>query len=209
MATGKLFIVAAPSGGGKTSLLKKVLSELENFSVSVSYTTRPPRENETHTSDYHFISPEEFKRMIERDEFLEHAEVFGYHYGTSRGEIEKQLAQGHSLVLEIDWQGARQVRRTKPGTVSIFILPPSMAALRERLERRGQDSPETIAHRLDMAQEEIRHHREFDAVIVNDDFDRACGQLKRLLSGLPPDPSEKTPTDKTLSALLATENIIV
>ncbi len=203
MTPGQLFIVAAPSGTGKTSLLKKALGELTHFSVSVSHTTRPRRAGEEHSRDYHFVRPEKFERMLKRGDFLEHARVFGHYYGTSRVEVEEKLVRGENMVLEIDWQGARQVRRSAPGTFSIFILPPSMATLRERLEKRDQDSPETIAHRLDTAHEEIRRHGEFDAVIVNHDFDRACEELKRLLSGLPPDPSEQALAEQTARALLA------
>ncbi len=203
MTLGKLFIVAAPSGAGKTSLLKKALAELERTSTSVSHTTRPPRAGEEHGSDYHFVRPEKFKQMLERGDFLEHAKVFGHHYGTSRIEVEKNRARGESVVLEIDCQGAQQVRRAVPGTFSVFILPPSMAALRERLEKRDQDSPATIAHRLAVAHEEIRRHGEFDAVIVNSDFETACAELKRLLSGLPPDPSQRALAGPTLRALLA------
>ena len=200
--SGKLFVVAAPSGAGKTSLLKKVLAELDHFSISVSHTTRPPRESEEHSRDYHFIRQEEFEQRVERGDFLEHARVFGHYYGTSRDEVEKKLAQGENVVLEIDWQGARQVRSNKPDTFSIFILPPTMGSLRERLEARGQDSPEIIAHRLDMAHEEIRRHRDFDAVITNDAFDQACAALKHLLLGESLTTSEQARTERTLHALL-------
>ena len=204
MAAGKLFVVSAPSGTGKTSLLKKALGKLERFSVSVSHTTRPPRDGEEHGRDYHFVRPEEFERTLEHGGFLEHAEVFGHHYGTSRAEVEGKLARGENVVLEIDWQGAQQVRLAMPGAFSIFILPPSMAALRERLEKRGKDSPDTIALRLDAAREEIRHHDEFDATIVNHEFDTACAELKRLLSGHPPSPSHEALAGQTLNALLGT-----
>ena len=203
MATGKVFIIAAPSGAGKTSLLKKVLDELDHVNVSVSHTTRSPREGEKYGKDYHFVHPEEFEQMLERGDFLEHAKVFGHLYGTSRIEVEKMLAHNESVALEIDWQGARQVRRIMPGVFSIFILPPSMAVLRKRLDKRGKDSPETIAHRLDMAQEEIRHHDEFDAILINDEFDIACAELKRLLSGEPSVPAQEALAKRALYALLA------
>ncbi len=206
MAAGKLFIVSAPSGAGKTSLLKKALARLGGFSVAVSHTTRPPRKDEEHSRDYHFIRTEEFERMLESGDFLEHAWVFGYRYGTSRSEVEEKCARGENVVLEIDCQGAQQIRDSLAGTFSIFILPPSMAALRERLQTRDQDSPETIEHRLDAAHREIRRHREFDAVIVNDDFDRACTALQRLLAGRPADPAEQARVEQALRVLVATEN---
>ena len=209
MAAGKLFIVSAPSGAGKTSLLKKALARLDGFSVAVSHTTRPPRASEGHGRDYHFIRPEEFNRMLESDDFLEHARVFGYHYGTSRDEVEKRRTRGENVVLEIDWQGAKQVRDKLADTFSIFILPPSMAALRERLQARDQDSPETIEHRLEVAHREVRRHHEFDAVMVNDDFDRACTALQRLLAGGRADPAEQARVEQTLRALLATEDTAV
>ena len=198
---GKLFIVAAPSGAGKTSLLKKALSGMEHIGVSVSHTTRPPRAGERDGEDYHFVKREVFAHMIERGDFLEHAKVFGHDYGTARDEVDNKLARGESMVLEIDCQGAQQVRRNHADTFSIFILPPSMAALRERLEKRDTDSPETIQHRLDIAQQEIHRHKEFDALVVNDDFDTACTQLKRLLAGLPA--AGRASAKHTLHTLLA------
>lgn len=206
MAAGKLFIVSAPSGAGKTSLLKQALGRLGGFSVAVSHTTRPPRKDEEHSRDYHFIRTEEFERMLESGDFLEHAWVFGYRYGTSRGEVEERRARGENVVLEIDCQGAQQVRGRISDAFSIFILPPSLAALRRRLERRDQDSPETIKHRLDAAHREIRRHREFDTVIVNDDFDRACTALQRLLSGQAADLAEQARVEQALQVLFTAEN---
>ena len=196
--TGKLFIVAGASGVGKTSLLKQALTELPLFHVSISYTTRPPRDNERNGRDYHFVSVREFERMTAAGRFLEHAEVFRHRYGTARDETEEKIARGLSLVLEIDWQGAQQVKRRLAGTFSIFILPPSIAALETRLRRRCQDSPEDIAYRLGKAREEIRHHGEFDARIVNEDFDAACKALKRLLLNQPPSPAELASVEKAL-----------
>ncbi len=188
--TGKLFIVAGASGVGKTSLLKRVLADLPLFRVSVSYTTRPPRENEKHGRDYYFVSAQEFHRMKDAGRFLEHAEVFRHFYGTARDEVEKKIAEGISIVLEIDWQGAQQVKRNFASAFSIFILPPSIESLEARLQRRCQDSPEAIGYRLGKAREEIRHHGEFDARIVNEDFDTTCKALKRLLLNQPPTQTE-------------------
>ena len=202
MTIGKLFIVSAPSGAGKTSLLKKTLHALDRFHIAVSHTTRPPRAGEEDGRDYHFVSRDKFGRMIERGGFLEHAEVFGHRYGTARAEVGGRLSRGENVVLEIDWQGAQQVRRGAPGAFSIFILPPSMDALQKRLEKRGQDSPETVARRLGAAREEVAHHDEFDARIVNENFDRTCGELQRLLSGGAADPAEEALARRTLRTLL-------
>ena len=175
--TGSLFIVSAPSGGGKTSLVKALLASEPEVKFSISHTTRPPRPGEENGRDYHFVSPEEFERMARAGEFLESAVIYGNRYGTSRSWIARELERGHDIVLEIDWQGAQQVRRLAPGTVSIFILPPSLEALEQRLKGRSQDRPEAIARRLAAAREEINHLREFDYVIINDDFTTAVQDL--------------------------------
>jgi guanylate kinase len=176
-ASGCLFVVAAPSGGGKTSLVKALLEREPGMRLSVSYTTRPPRPGERDGVDYHFVDEPTFATLKDRGEFLEHALVHGNWYATSATWLRKEVEAGHDVLLEIDWQGARQVRSLIPGAVLIFILPPSLALLKERLEKRGQDSPEVIARRLENAREEMRHCGEFDYVIMNQDFARAVDDL--------------------------------
>jgi guanylate kinase len=178
--TGSLFILCAPSGAGKTSLVKELLAQEPAIRLSVSYTTRPPRAGERDGVDYHFVSREEFLRREAAGEFLESAFVHGNHYGTSLAWIERQLAEG-DVLLEIDWQGAAQVRRLTRDSVSIFILPPSFAALGERLRTRGLDSETVIASRLAAARDEMRHVAEFDYVIINDDFGRAVADLRAVV----------------------------
>ncbi|TXH71917.1 MAG: guanylate kinase [Lysobacteraceae bacterium] len=174
---GTLFIVAAPSGAGKSSIVNACLARDPNISLSISFTSRAPRPGERHAQHYHFISAEEFQRMIEAGDFFEHALVHGDWKGTARQSVEPQLAAGRDVLLEIDWQGARQVRLQVPDAVGVFILPPSRAALDERMRKRGQDSPETIIRRLAAAREEMSHYREFDYVIVNEDFDTAVDEM--------------------------------
>lgn len=180
---GKLFVIAAPSGAGKTSLVRALIQRMPQLRFSVSYTTRRPRETEQEGRDYFFVAPEEFDRMIERGEFLEHAQVFDNCYGTSRPQVESHLEKGESVLLEIDWQGARQVRRAMPECRSIFILPPSRAALEQRLRGRATDSDETIARRLRDSIADMSHWNEFDYVVVNDDFARATADLETIASG--------------------------
>ena len=175
--TGTLFIVSAPSGGGKTSLVKALLAVEHEVKLSVSYTTRPARTGEVNGRDYHFVAPAEFDRMLEAGDFLENALIYGNRYGTSRKWIAEQLRQGSDILLEIDWQGAQQVRKLMPGNASVFILPPSLGVLEQRLKGRSQDSPEVVARRLAAAREEIGHFGEFDYVIINDDFTRAAQDL--------------------------------
>ncbi|HSW11926.1 MAG TPA: guanylate kinase [Solimonas sp.] len=178
---GTLFIVSAPSGGGKTSLTRALVPHLAVQSIpatiSVSYTTRAPRPGEVDGSHYHFTGREQFQAMAARGEFFEHAEVFGNLYGTGRAKTEALLAAGHDVILDIDWQGARQVRAQAPQAVGIFILPPSQAELERRLRGRGQDSDEVIARRMAQARDEMSHHDEYDYLIVNEDFDRALREL--------------------------------
>lgn len=174
---GNLFIVSAPSGAGKTSLVSALLKSGQPIALSISYTTRPPRPGEQNGKDYHFVSREMFLEMAKEGDFLESAEVYGNFYGTSQPWIEQQLAAGRDVLLEIDWQGAAQVRRLMPHAISIFILPPSLAALETRLKGRGQDSAEVIARRLHAAQEDISHVVEFDYAIINDSLDEALQQL--------------------------------
>ena len=174
---GILFVVSAPSGAGKTSLVKALLKADPAIRLSVSYTTRAPRPGETDGRDYHFVSRERFDKMLADGEFLEHAEVYGNFYGTSKEVIARDLHAGRDLLLEIDWQGAAQVRRHFPGCATVFILPPSFGALRTRLAGRGQDSDEVIERRLAAAAHDVAHADAFDYIIVNDDFDHALQDL--------------------------------
>jgi guanylate kinase len=175
--TGNIFIICAPSGAGKTSLVAELLRRDRGVRLSVSHTTRAPRPGEQDGRDYHFVSRPAFEAMIERDEFLESADVHGNLYGTSQGWIDEQRAGDVDIVLEIDWQGAQQVRKLIADAVGIFILPPSLATLRRRLNDRGQDSIAVIERRLQAAQGEIAHLAEFDYVIINNDFDDAVEDL--------------------------------
>jgi guanylate kinase len=177
MNKGLLFIVAAPSGAGKTSMVRALLKNDPSIRLSISYTTRPPRPGEVDGKDYHFVSKDAFLDMAGRGEFLESAEVYGNHYGTSQPWIAGEIAAGRDLLLEIDWQGAAQVKRHFPDAVSIFILPPSLTALRNRLNNRGQDNQEVIEKRMAAACDDISHAGEFDYIIVNDDFDQALLDL--------------------------------
>jgi guanylate kinase len=179
----RLYVIAAPSGAGKTSLVKALLAARANLAVSVSHTTRRQRPTEVDGRDYHFIDAPRFEQMVAAGAFLEHARVFDNYYGTGRGQLEAQLAAGHDVVLEIDWQGARQVRAALPDCVSIFILPPSRAALEQRLKGRGTDTPEVIARRLADAVADMSHWREFDYVVVNDHFEQAVAELSAILDG--------------------------
>lgn len=183
MQTGKVFILSAASGTGKTSLAAALVRSTPGVEASVSHTTRAPRPGEQDGAHYHFVDRKTFDAMVARGEFLEHATVFGNSYGTARIEVETRLRQGKSAVLDIDWQGARAVKRVLPGTVSIFILPPSREALVERLTRRGQDDPEVIARRMHEAISEMSHFKEFDYVVVNDNFDLALADLQRIVRG--------------------------
>ena len=176
-ASGVLFVVAAPSGGGKSSMVNALLEREPGIRLSVSYTTRPPRPGESEGHHYHFIDVPTFLARKDRGEFLEHAFVHGNWYATSAAWLRAQVASGQDVLLEIDWQGAAQVRRLIPDSVHIFILPPSTAALKERLTKRALDSDAVIAQRLDAAREEMRHCGEFDYVIMNQDFARAVDDL--------------------------------
>ena len=184
--SGNLFIVSAPSGAGKTSLVSALLKSNRHIALSVSYTTRAPRPGEIDGKDYHFVSREQFLAMAQKGDFLESAEVYGNLYGTSQSWIEKELVSGRDILLEIDWQGAEQVRRLMPHVISIFILPPSLSALETRLQGRGQDSAEVIARRMQAARDDISHVAEFDYVIINDKLDEALQQLNAVViaSGL-------------------------
>jgi guanylate kinase len=181
MSRGLLLVIAAPSGAGKTSLVAALVQSDPRVRVSISHTTRPRRGIERDGHDYFFIDAAQFEAMRDRGEFLEHARVFGNHYGTSRKAVESALDSGHDVVLEIDWQGARQIRRSFAGAATIFILPPSRATLIERLRKRGQDDETVIAERTREAVEEMSHYAEFDYLIVNDDFDVAVDDLRAVV----------------------------
>ncbi len=179
--SGTLFIVAAASGTGKTTLVKALTAADDRLSVSISHTTRAPRPGEVDGVNYHFTTVEAFRAGIADDAFLEHAEVFGNYYGTSRAWVNDQLSQGRDVVLEIDWQGAAQVRRLMPDAVSVFILPPSLQTLAERLNNRGTDSAEVIARRLAESISDISHYHEFDCLVINDDFNTALHDLQAIV----------------------------
>ena len=178
---GNLFVVVAPSGAGKTSLVNELLRRDAKIRLSISHTTRAPREGAAHGREYHFVSRAQFERMIASGDFLEHANVYGNYYGTSRRWIENELGGDHDVLLEIDWQGARQVRNLFPHTVGIFVLPPSISELRRRLEARGKDAPESIATRMASAREEVSHVLEFQYIIVNEEFDSAVSDLQAIV----------------------------
>ncbi|WP_308364741.1 MULTISPECIES: guanylate kinase [unclassified Microbulbifer] len=182
MPTGTLFTVSAPSGAGKTSLVKALVDSDSQVTVSVSHTTRPMRPGEEDGVNYHFVDRARFKQMLDEDAFLEHARVFDNYYGTSRHWVRETLTAGRDVILEIDWQGAAQVRRLLPDTVSIFILPPSQEALRERLTGRGQDDRSVIERRMEQAIDEMSHYVEADYLVINDDFDTALDELRAVVT---------------------------
>ncbi|MEE8079654.1 MAG: guanylate kinase [Pseudomonadales bacterium] len=184
-AEGVLFIVSAPSGAGKTSLVNALLEHEQNMVVCVSHTTREMRPNEQNGVNYHFVDTSTFERMLSENAFFEHAEVFGNFYGTAKSAVKQDLAAGRNVVLEIDWQGAAQIRRVFPQAVSIFILPPSLATLRGRLHSRGQDEPAVIEARLAQARGDISHCKEFDYVVVNDEFDAALQEMRAIARATP------------------------
>ncbi|HET7176267.1 MAG TPA: guanylate kinase [Gammaproteobacteria bacterium] len=180
---GHLYLVTAPSGAGKTSLVRALLKNHSNIKFSISYTTRPQRPNEQDGRDYHFVSKSKFQQMAEAREFLEYAQVFDNYYGTSSPSVQSDMAAGRDVLLEIDWQGAAQVRKVIDKAVSIFILPPTRAELERRLRSRGTDSDEVIARRLKDAVADMSHWRDFDYVVVNQDFDRAVAELAAIVDG--------------------------
>jgi guanylate kinase len=179
----KLFVISAPSGAGKTSLVSSLLAARPSLKVSVSHTTRKPRANEIEGRDYYFVAPARFHELIEQNAFLEHAQVFDNFYGTGAAQVHEKLAAGNDVLLEIDWQGARQVRRAMPDSTSIFILPPTRGALEQRLRERRTDSAETIARRLAEASTDMSHYNEFDFVVVNDQFQQAALDVGAVLDG--------------------------
>lgn len=181
MKTSCLFTLSAPSGAGKTSLVKALLEKTDEAAVCVSHATRAMRPGEVDGKDYHFVSVEDFERMVEADEFLEHAKVFDNYYGTSQQEVETLLAQGKNVILEIDWQGARQVKQKLPETIAIFILPPSRETLKQRLTGRGTDDEAIIERRMRDADNEMSHYSDAEYLIINDDFDQALYDLESVI----------------------------
>lgn len=184
MAAGTLYIISAPSGAGKSSLLRELLENSgDDMVLSISHTTRKPRPGEVDGKDYHFVDKQSFEAMVERGEFLEDAQVFDNFYGTAQKSVELQLAKGQDVILEIDWQGARQVRHLIADAVGIFILPPSRAALEQRLKQRGQDDDAVIERRMRDAVSEMSHYSEFDYLVINDVFQQACDDLAAVIRG--------------------------
>lgn len=181
MNKGTLYIIAAPSGGGKTSLVRALVSQIPRLVISISHTTRPARPAEKDGVNYHFVSDDTFQTLLKAETFLEHAKVFGYCYGTSKKLVQESLALGNDVILEIDWQGAQQIRRQFPDAVSIFIMPPSLDILRARLRERAQDSEQVIEHRMQQAEAEMSHANEFDYLIINNDFELAVMDLMAIV----------------------------
>lgn len=181
MKSGNLYTISAPSGAGKTSLVKALVESSDDICVSISHTTRDKRPGEEDGVNYHFVNHSDFEQMLEQNAFLEHAEVFGNYYGTSKAWVEAALARGKDVILEIDWQGAQQITQMLPDTIAIFILPPSKAALRDRLDNRGQDDESVIDRRMSEAVSEMSHYREADFLVINDVFDVALEELQTIV----------------------------
>jgi guanylate kinase len=201
--TANLYVVAAPSGGGKTSLIAALLRLDDQLRLSVSHTTRPPRSGEVDGQHYHFVSNDEFEKLVAENAFLEHARVYDHSYGTGREQVQSQLEQGFDVMLDIDWQGAEQIRRSFPACRSIFILPPSLQELHRRLSLRGQDSAEVIQRRMQKARSELSHASEFDYLIVNDDFDAALHDLHAIIrSGTHQRPGQASRSETLLAQML-------
>jgi len=200
-----LFVVAAPSGGGKTSLINALLEQDRQVKLSVSHTTRPPRPGERDGVHYHFVDEASFLNLVGQGAFLEHARVFDYYYGTGRMEVERQLKAGFDVLLDIDWQGARQIRASFPSCCGIFIIPPSLDVLRQRLIARGQDSKDVIQRRMRDAQSEISHWSEFDFIIINDVFDEALADMQSIIRhGKLKRPENEVQSREILAELLGT-----
>jgi guanylate kinase len=200
---GKLFVISAPSGAGKTSLVRTLVAARPNLVVSVSHTTRKPRADEVEGRDYYFVTPARFHQLALQNAFLEHAQVFDNFYATGAQQVHDKLAAGHDVLLEIDWQGAHQVRRAMPASISIFILPPSRMALEQRLRERRTDDATTIARRLADAAADMSHYREFDYVVVNDHFEAAVRDLLAIIDGSGHDLTSHRPElDRLIQALV-------
>ncbi|EKD70004.1 MAG: Guanylate kinase [uncultured bacterium] len=178
---GNLYVIAAPSGTGKTTLVHTLVNSLDHITVSISYTTRSKRSNEIEGKNYYFIDKNEFEQRIAQHDFLEYATIFDNYYGTSKQWVEETLAKGTDVILEIDWQGHQQIKKLFPNAISIFILPPSLAALKDRLTSRNQDDPNVIKKRLADAKKTVSHIHEFDYIVINDDFQQACLDLKSII----------------------------
>ena len=206
MTKGRLIIVSAPSGAGKTSLVGALLTQDKTLVVSVSHTTRAKRPKESDGVDYYFIDPRTFATMVDDGAFLEHAEVFGNRYGTSRHAVAEELARGHDVVLEIDWQGARMIRAEFPDTYDIFILPPSLTELAARLKARGEDDPDVISRRMNEAKKEMSHYDDYANLVVNDDFDQALSQMAAIVAAARCGKRLPRREIKTLLAELLSEN---
>jgi len=179
---GTLFIIAAPSGAGKTSLVKAIIEQVDNIDVSISHTTRGSRHDEKDGVDYHFTDENEFKTLIKENRFLEYAKVYDNYYGTSRDWVEQELASGKNIILEIDWQGAQQIKSQLRNSIGIFILPPDYQTLRSRLVGRQNDELEIIERRMNAAREEISHYKEFDYIVINDNFEQALSEIKTIIT---------------------------
>ena len=206
MYTGTLFIISAPSGAGKSSLIRAYLAQKNHHpaKVSISHTTRKPRPGEQQGEHYYFVDNQEFESLIKQNAFVEYAHVFDHYYGTSRAEIEQSLMQGINVFLDIDWQGAKQVRQQMPESKSIFILPPSLKELENRLIKRGQDDAQVISKRMHKAQSEISHYNEYDYVIINDDFDESLRSLNAIMTSASLEQSKQAIAhQQLLAALLA------
>ena len=199
---GKLYTVAAPSGVGKTSLVKAVVDSMPNLHASISYTTRPQRPNEVDGVNYRFVDEAIFKQMITHEDFLEYATVFHHYYGTSNRWVERQLEKGRNVILEIDWQGVRQIKHLFPECVRIFILPPSLNALKKRLEARGEDSESVIEDRMAAGRAEISHYKESEFLVVNDEFTVALAELQHIVSGDVDDSLSKLTQNRQLAERL-------
>jgi len=196
---GTLYVIAAPSGGGKTRLVRALLERDSGINVSISCTTRPPRPNDQEGVDYFFKTEADFQAMVDDNAFLEHAEVFGYRYGTSHEWVIEQLEKGVDIILEIDWQGARQVKQLFPQVVTVFIIPPSLAILQQRLQGRNEDSADVIARRMSKAQSEMAHYYEFDYLLMNDDFEVLVEQAQHIIQS---NRLKTAQQDRKLSSLL-------
>ena len=203
MKTGQLLLVSAPSGAGKTSLVQAALARDSRLVASVSHTTRASRGDEVDGVNYHFVSTDEFNAMIKRDQFLEHAQVFDHQYGTAKAQVEALRNQGRDVILEIDWQGADQVRELMPDAVSLFILPPSLAVLKERLESRGQDSPQSIKRRLAEAQLEMSQAPRYEYIVVNDDFDQTLNDVLAVFQAARLSSKAQIEGDEAVQAILS------